>query len=113
LRSNAVVHLANAVGKIAAWEPPTRFNDTSRTYFEKLTNLSTPEDAARYRGLFDSTKAQAVRDYMAEHDPGEFSMLHTSISPNMIQAAYQRGKETALFRIQFHGSPDFTRSQGN
>lgn len=89
LRTNAVVHLANAVGKIAAWEPPTRFNDTTRTYFEMLTSLVSPEEAARYRNLFDPVKGQAVREYMAEHDPGEYSMLHTSISPNIIQAGYQ------------------------
>lgn len=89
LRTNAVVHLAGAVGKIAAWDPPMRFNDTTRTYFEKLANLSNPEDAARYRGLFDSTRAAAVREYLAEHDPGTYSMLHTSISPTMFQAGYQ------------------------
>jgi acetylornithine deacetylase/succinyl-diaminopimelate desuccinylase-like protein len=89
LRTNAVVHLADAVGKIAAWDPPMRFNDTTRTYFEKLTNLSSPEDAARYRGLFDPAKSPAVREYMAVNNPMEYSMLHTSISPNMIQAGYQ------------------------
>jgi acetylornithine deacetylase/succinyl-diaminopimelate desuccinylase-like protein len=81
LRSNAVVHLARAVDKIASWEPPTRFNDTTRNYFEKLANLSGPEDAARYKGLFDAQKAPAIREYLAENDPATYSLLHTSISP--------------------------------
>ena len=89
LQSNAVVHLARAVEKIAAWEPPTRFNDTTRNYFEKLANLSSPEDAARYKGLFDSQKAPAIRAYLAEHDPGMYSLLHTSISPTILQAGLQ------------------------
>ena len=89
LRTNAVVHLARAVDKIAMWDPPMQFNDTTRSYFEKLANLSTPEDAARYKGLFDPAKAPAIRQYLAEHDPGLYSMLHTSISPNMMQAGYQ------------------------
>ena len=89
LRTNAVVHLARAVATIAAWDPPMRFNDTTRTYFEKLANLSSPEDAARYKALFDPRKAAAVREYFAENDPGVYSMLHTSISPNMLQAGYQ------------------------
>src|ERR1700693_63466 len=59
LRTNAVVHLSRAVEKIAMWDPPMRFNDTTRSYFEKLANLSTPEDAARYKGLFDAQKAPA------------------------------------------------------
>ncbi|MDQ1471143.1 MAG: hypothetical protein QOJ99_2623, partial [Bryobacterales bacterium] len=89
LRTNAIVHLARAVDKIAMWDPPMRFNDTTRSYFEKLANLSSPEDAARYKGLFDSQKAPAIREYLAENDPGTYSMLHTSISPNIMQAGYQ------------------------
>jgi len=89
LRSNAIVHLSRAVDKIAMWDPPTRFNDTTRNYFEKLATLSTPEEAARYNGLFDSSKAAAIREYFAEHEPGTYSLLHTSISPNIIQAGYQ------------------------
>lgn len=89
LRSNAVVHLARAVDKIATWEPPTRFNDTTRNYFEKLANISSPEDAARYKGLFDSQKSAAIREYFAENEPVTYSLLHTSISPNMMQAGYQ------------------------
>jgi acetylornithine deacetylase/succinyl-diaminopimelate desuccinylase-like protein len=89
LRTNAVVHLARAVDRIASWEPPTSFNDTTRNYFEKLANVSAPEDGARYKGLFDSQKAPAIREYLAEHEPITYSMLHTSISPNIIQGGYQ------------------------
>jgi acetylornithine deacetylase/succinyl-diaminopimelate desuccinylase-like protein len=89
LRTNAVVHLAKAVEIIAAWDPPMRFNDTTRYYFEKMATISTPEEAARFKGLFDAQKAPAVREYLAEHDPISYSMLHTSISPNIIQGGYQ------------------------
>jgi acetylornithine deacetylase/succinyl-diaminopimelate desuccinylase-like protein len=89
LRSNAVVHLAKAVETIAAWDPPMRFNDTTRFYFEKMASVSSPEEAARFKGLFDSQKAPAIREYLAEHDPIDYSMLHTSISPNIIKGGYQ------------------------
>src|ERR1700733_5937147 len=89
LRNNAVVHPAKAVETIAAWDPPMRFNDTTRYYFEKMATVSTPEEAARFKGLFDSQKAPAVREYLAEHDPISYSMLHTSISPNIIKGGYQ------------------------
>ncbi|HTB19191.1 MAG TPA: M20/M25/M40 family metallo-hydrolase [Bryobacteraceae bacterium] len=89
LRSNALVHLAKAVETIAAWDPPMRFNDTTRYYFEKMAAVSAPEEAARFKGLFDSQKAPAVREYLAEHDPLNYSMLHTSISPNIIKGGYQ------------------------
>src|SRR5580658_233571 len=89
LRTNAVVHLAKAVETIAAWDPPMRFNDTTRFYFEEMATVSGPEEAARFKGLFDSEKAPAVREYLAEHDPIDYSMLHTSISPNIIKGGYQ------------------------
>ena len=89
LRSAAIVHLARAVEKIALWDPPMRLNDTTRTYFEKLSTVSTPAEAARYRGLLDPQKAPAIREYLAENEPGMYSMLHTSISPNIVQAGYQ------------------------
>ena len=89
LRTSAIVHLAKAVETIAAWDPPMRFNDTTRYYFEKMATVSTPEEAARFKGLFDSEKAPAIREYLAEHDPISYSMLHTSISPNIIQGGYQ------------------------
>lgn len=89
LRGNAIAHLARAVDILARWEPPTKFNDTTHVFFEKLANVSAPEDAARYHALFDPVKAPAARDYLAENEPGLYSLLHTSISPNIIQGGYQ------------------------
>jgi acetylornithine deacetylase/succinyl-diaminopimelate desuccinylase-like protein len=90
LQSNAVVHIAQAVAKVAAWQPPMRLNDTTRTYFERLAQVSTPEERARYNGLFDSEKTDAVQAYLAANEPRHNSMLRTSISPNVIQAGYRR-----------------------
>jgi len=89
LRTSAILHLSRAVEKIALWDPPMRFNDTTRYYFEKLATVSTPEEAARYHALFDPAKSAAAREYLAEHEPGHYSMLHTSISPNIIAGGYQ------------------------
>src|ERR1700690_1834885 len=81
LRTNAVVHLSRAIEKIAMWDPPMRFNDTTRYYFENLGTGSGAEEAARYNGLFDPARAASVCEYLAENEPGHYSMLHTSISP--------------------------------
>jgi acetylornithine deacetylase/succinyl-diaminopimelate desuccinylase-like protein len=89
LRTSAVLHLARAVEKVAMWDPPMRLNDTTRTYFEKLAALSSPAEAERYNGLLDPAKSPAIREYLAEHEPGHYSMLHTSISPNILNAGYQ------------------------
>lgn len=89
LRTNAVVRLSQAVAKVAAWQTPLRLNDTTRTYFERLAGLSTPERAARYNGIFDSARSAEVQEYLAVHEPAHYSMLRTSISPNVIQAGYR------------------------
>lgn len=89
MRQSAVVHLSQAIAKIAAWDPPMRLNDTTRSYFEKLSAVASPEEAAKYRDLLDPKKSAAAREYLAEHDPLRYSMLHTSISPDVVQAGLQ------------------------
>jgi acetylornithine deacetylase/succinyl-diaminopimelate desuccinylase-like protein len=90
LRSNAVVHIAQAVAKVAAWQPPMRLNDTTRTYFERLAGVATPEEKERYNGLLNPEKTDAIQEYLAVNEPRHNSMLRTSISPNIIQAGYRR-----------------------
>src|SRR5260370_27439511 len=49
LKSNAIVHLADAVAKIGDWRPDIRFNETTGTYFRKLSAMSPPAVAQYYR----------------------------------------------------------------
>src|SRR5438067_507902 len=71
---NALIHLGAAVEKIGRWETPMRLNDTTRTYFEKLATISAPEVAARYKALLDPQQSAAAQRYLAEKDPGRYSM---------------------------------------
>lgn len=89
LRTNPVAHIAKAVGKIADWQPPMRLNDTTRTYFERLAGISTPEEKERYNGLLNPEKTDAIQEYLAVNEPRHNSMLRTSVSPNVIQAGYR------------------------
>ena len=89
MRNSAIAHLSSAVAKISYWDPPMRLNDTTRTYFEKLVQVSEPGDAQRFRDLLDPAKSAAVREYLAINEPGTYSMLHTSISPNIISGGFQ------------------------
>lgn len=90
LRSNPVVHLAQAVARVAAWQPPMRMNDTTRTYFERLASISSPEDRDRYLNLLNPEKTDAIQEYLAVNDPFHNSMLRTSVSPNVFNAGYRR-----------------------
>ena len=89
MRGNAIAHLSAAIEKIALWDPPMRLNDTTRTYFEKLSQISPPAEAQRFRDLMDPAKSSAAREYLAINEPTFYSMLHTSISPNIINGGFQ------------------------
>jgi acetylornithine deacetylase/succinyl-diaminopimelate desuccinylase-like protein len=83
---NALIHLGAAVEKVGRWQTPMRLNDTTRTYFEKLATISSPEKAARYNALLNPQKAEAAQRYLAEHEPQSYSMLRTSVVPTMLKA---------------------------
>jgi acetylornithine deacetylase/succinyl-diaminopimelate desuccinylase-like protein len=89
LRSNAIVHLSQAIAKLSAWSTPMRLNDTTRTYFERLAGVSSPEEADRYRNVANPEMTSAIQEYFAVNEPRHHSMLRTSISPNIIKGGYQ------------------------
>src|SRR5579872_4071788 len=108
LRTNSIVHLTRAVEKISMWDPPMRLNDTTRTYFEKLASISPPADAQYFRDLLDPAKSPAAREYLAVNEPTYYSMLHTSISPNIIQGGFQSNviPSEAIATLDVRALPD-------
>jgi acetylornithine deacetylase/succinyl-diaminopimelate desuccinylase-like protein len=82
---NPVVHLAAAVGKVGAWLPPMRLNETTQAYFERLATISTPEDARLYTHLDDPKVQQTLRETHIRQS----SMLRTSISPTIIKGGFR------------------------
>ena len=86
---NALVHLSAAVAKIGTWETPLRLNDTTRAYFERLASISPPAMAARYNGITDSARTEAVQRYLAENEPMHYSMLRTSVVPTILSAGFR------------------------
>ena len=86
---NALVHLSAAVAKIGTWETPLRLNDTTRTYFERLAGISSPEMAARYNGITDPKRGAAIQRYLAENEPMHYSMLRTSVVPTILNAGFR------------------------
>lgn len=91
LETNALAHLGEAVGAIAAWTPPMRINETTAAYFKRLATVSTPEEAARYRDILSpDPKISGPADaYLRKNEPSHWSMLRTSLSPTMISGGYR------------------------
>ncbi len=91
LKSNAIVHLATAVGKIGAWRPDIKLNETTATYFRKLSQIAPPEQAKVYADVLspDPKVQKAADDWLFEHEPRNSSKLRTSVSPNIFQGGYR------------------------
>ncbi|MDP3718775.1 MAG: M20/M25/M40 family metallo-hydrolase [Acidobacteriota bacterium] len=91
LETNALAHLGEAVGAIAAWTPPMRINETTAAYFKRLATVSSPEEAARYRDVLSpDPKISGPADaYLRKNEPSHWSMLRTSLSPTMISGGYR------------------------
>ena len=91
LETNAVAHLARAIVAVAEWQPPVVLNATTRTYFERLAAISTPEQARQYRGVLstDPQVVAAADAWLRANEPRHASMLRTSVSPNIVQGGYR------------------------
>ena len=86
---NAISHLAVAVGKLAAWQPPMRLNDTTRAYFERLATISKPAEAYRYSQLANPAKSAEIQSYFAVNELQHNSILRTSVVPTMLIAGFR------------------------
>jgi acetylornithine deacetylase/succinyl-diaminopimelate desuccinylase-like protein len=82
---NAVVHLAAAVAKVGAWQPPMRLNETTKTFFERLATISPPDEAALYRNLSDPKVQEKLRATNIQFN----SMLRTSLAPTIFQGGFR------------------------
>jgi acetylornithine deacetylase/succinyl-diaminopimelate desuccinylase-like protein len=82
---NPIVHLAAAVAKVGATQPPMRLNETTRTFFQRLAAISPPDEAYLYTHLDDPKVQETLRRTSPEYN----SMLRTSISPNIIQGGFR------------------------
>jgi acetylornithine deacetylase/succinyl-diaminopimelate desuccinylase-like protein len=91
LKTNPIVHLATAVGKIGEWRPDIKLNETTGTYFRRLATLAPPEQAQHYRDVLspDPAVARAADDWLFENEPRHSSMLRTSVSPNIFSGGYR------------------------
>ncbi len=91
LAGMAIVELSKAIAALSAWRQPFLFNDTSREFFRLMATVSSPTDAVRYRAVLgaDPAASAAAHDSFQKSEPRYASMLHTSISPTIIDGGYR------------------------
>ena len=83
---NAVVHLAEAVAKIGAYEPPVKFIPETERYFEQLAKVEDDETAKWIRALEMPSRQSLAVKRVSEMSPVWNSMMRDTIAPTMLQA---------------------------
>jgi acetylornithine deacetylase/succinyl-diaminopimelate desuccinylase-like protein len=112
-QGSAVLGVASAIGKIGAWTPPLRLNETTASYFRKLSTIVEPEVAQKYRDLLspDPKVHKPVEDWMLVNEPAHWSMTHTSLVPTILNSGFRYNvipsEAKATIDVRLH--PDETR----
>ena len=101
---NAVTHLAAAVAKAGTWDTPSRLNETTREFFQRLATISPPEEAAWYRDVLNPK----VQEELRLKKPQYYSMLRTSVVPTMLKAGVKSNiiPPTASATLDVRALPD-------
>jgi acetylornithine deacetylase/succinyl-diaminopimelate desuccinylase-like protein len=86
LPDNAVVRLANAIGKIGTFETPVQPDTVTRRYFEQLAPVEDEETGKWMRALEMPERMDLAVRHLAEMNPVWNSMLRDSIVPTELQA---------------------------
>jgi acetylornithine deacetylase/succinyl-diaminopimelate desuccinylase-like protein len=87
---NAVVILANAVARAAAWQTEMRLNETTSTYFQRLAAISPQADAFRYENVANPEYTEEIQQHFLETFPQHYSILRTSVVPTVVDAGFRR-----------------------
>ena len=113
-RANAVALLTAAIGKIVEWTPPLRVTETTGSYFRTLATMVPPDVAQRYRDVLnpDAAVHRRAADWLLEHEPQHWSMLHTSLVPTIIDGGYRYNvipsEAKATIDVRLHPDEDHT-----
>lgn len=101
---NAVATLARAVARAGSMQTEMRLNETTKTYFERLASISSPEDAYRYENIENPDVTDEIQQHFLENSPYHYSALRTSVVPTMINAGFRKNvipsEATAILDIR-------------
>ncbi len=88
--TNSVAILASAVAKADAWKTEVRLNDTTRSYFQRLAEISDEADAHRYRNVENADESDAIQQHFLETFPYHYSISRTSVVPTVMDAGFRK-----------------------
>jgi acetylornithine deacetylase/succinyl-diaminopimelate desuccinylase-like protein len=87
VKDNAIYHLAAGLTRLSAYEFPVQMNDTTRTYFSRMSSIVGGETGAAMKALVkDSGDAQAAATL--SQDPRLNAMLRTTCVATLLEAGH-------------------------
>lgn len=112
VRDNAIYHLAEGLARLAKFDFPIQFNDTTRAYFERVAALEGNKDeAADIRALLAKPTDTAALERLWAKSPLYNSSVRTTCVATMVEAGHatnalpQRARATVNCRI-LPGQPE-------
>jgi acetylornithine deacetylase/succinyl-diaminopimelate desuccinylase-like protein len=89
-KDNPVAHLAAAIAKIAAYEPPAQFNSVTRAYFEAIAPSQDDETTKWIRVLDTADRGDHAARIISDENPMWNAMIHDTVSPTMLEAGVRQ-----------------------
>lgn len=83
---NPILHLAEAITKIGAYQPPVVMTAVTRTYFDQLSQIEDDYTGKWMRALEMPDRHDLAALRLSKMSPVWNSMLHDSIAPTELQA---------------------------
>jgi acetylornithine deacetylase/succinyl-diaminopimelate desuccinylase-like protein len=84
LETSAVTHLAQAVAAVTKWQPEIRLNETTSAFFQRMADITTGEESARYRAVSDPAKVGEADAWFRRFDPRMAAILRSTVAPNIV-----------------------------
>ena len=91
VKNNAIYHLAAGLTRLGAYEFPVQLNDTTRTYFSRMSGIVGGENGAAMKALVtDPADAYATANAAAvlSRDPRLNAMLRTTCVATLLNAGH-------------------------
>lgn len=90
LKDNAVAHLAAAIAKIAAYDPPVQYDSVTRAYFEAIAPTVDEDTAKWMRALDTADRGDHAAKIISDANPTWGAMIRDTISPTMLEAGVRQ-----------------------
>ncbi|HEY6466681.1 MAG TPA: M20/M25/M40 family metallo-hydrolase [Candidatus Acidoferrales bacterium] len=85
-KDNPVTHLAAALAKISAYDPPVQFDSVTRAYFEAIARTQ-DEETAKWIGALDTAdRGDHAAKIISDENPVWGAMMRDTIAPTMLEA---------------------------